>query len=188
MINEKFEQLCIRFRGRPTNGSMADVQRPRILISFAKFRTSGGLRPSFTATTDFRCCNRSRDVGRTSIVSRDLQNVCLALGIFQLSFRVLELVILRCTAAAIYFWCSYTLRNVGHTSVVSGDIINARLAFGIFLLSLDVANLVLLTLGDSHIFDFCKSCRITYFSYSAGPHGLENTISVVRSSQIQWNT
>jgi hypothetical protein len=70
---------------------MTDVAQYQILFSVLKFRTSGGRWPSVTATLDFWCCNRSRDVGRTSIVSGDLKNVCLTFEIIQLSLTVLEL-------------------------------------------------------------------------------------------------
>jgi hypothetical protein len=45
-------------------------------------------------TMCFWCSNLSRDVGHTTFASGDLKNVCLAVGIFQLSFIVSELLLL----------------------------------------------------------------------------------------------
>jgi hypothetical protein len=73
---------------------MTDVARRQILFSLLKFRTTDGRRPSFTVAIDFRCCNRSRDVSRTSLASGDLKNICLVCEIFQFLFAVLELVLL----------------------------------------------------------------------------------------------
>jgi hypothetical protein len=59
MINEKFKCWTYIFEVTRHNGSMTDVARPQILFSILKFRTSGGRWPSFTATLELWCCNRS---------------------------------------------------------------------------------------------------------------------------------
>ncbi len=90
MINEKFELLTYIFEVARHSGSLNDVARTEILFCRVKFRTSGGRRPSFAATIDFWCYDRSRDVGHTTAVSGDLKNVRLEFGIFQLSFTLME--------------------------------------------------------------------------------------------------
>jgi hypothetical protein len=103
------------------------------------------------ATIDIGCSNRLHDISRTSIVSGDLKNVCLAFRIFQLSIIVLELLLLPVHIDCHLFRYSNTSRDLGHISIVSSDLENVRLALGIFLLSLAVPHLSLLPVDGVHI-------------------------------------
>jgi hypothetical protein len=100
---------------------------------------------------DFQWCNRSRDVGRTSIVPSDVKNVCLVFRIFQLSFTVLELIVPPVHGDYCLFRFSDRSHYVCHTSVALGDLNKERSAFRIFLLSLPIPDLLLLPVGGDHI-------------------------------------
>jgi hypothetical protein len=104
-------------------------------------------RPSFTTTIEFRCCNRLRGVDRPSIVSGDLENVCLALGIIHLSFTVLGLILLPVYGGYYLFQVfQYVAR---HCSYFHCDRRPRKCTVSIwnFLLSLAVPDLLLIPVG-----------------------------------------
>ncbi len=162
---------------------MTDVKRPRILYSILKFRSSGGRWPSFTATIEFRCCNRSRDVGHTQIVFSGLENVGLAFGIFtyHLPFG---------------FITSSGLRRLLSTSgIPRRRATSVLLPLHRTISKMDAYHLDFFPYHFSFrtyysfrsavaMSDFCKSCRLTYFSYFSGRQGAESTTLIVRIRQI----
>jgi hypothetical protein len=94
-MNVKFAMLNRHLRCRPTQGKYDRRGATSDIIFRSKV-------PYFQWAMVFIhcncrliwCSNRSRDAGRTSVVSGDLKHVSLAFQIFQLSFTVLELSLL----------------------------------------------------------------------------------------------
>jgi hypothetical protein len=135
-----------------------------------EFRTSSGRRPSFTATIDFRRCNRLLDVGRTLTVSGNLKNACLEFGIFHLSFTVLELLLLPVYGGYYPFPVFQHIARRRSFYGCVGDLENVRSAFGIFQLSFTVLELRLLLVYGSAISFWCSntSCDVGHTSSLSG--------------------
>jgi hypothetical protein len=66
---------------------MISIWNVSLITNRSGLITTSGKRPCFDTTIEFHCCKRSWDIGDTSVVSGDLENVCVIFKIYHLSFR-----------------------------------------------------------------------------------------------------